>query len=191
MLVQLQTVKARLLISDNTDDTLLTNFIEQAGALFDKFCNRTFARAEAATQEFRGDEVEIAVARFPIEVIIGFDLKSNENESWLPVTAPPDYLVRGDCVIALRAALGNAWDQARILYAGGYVLPGTTPDTGQTALPKDIEQAAVEQVAHWYRTRNLQGVTNTSGNQASIALNQDTLLPVVQATLEPYRRIQL
>ena len=34
---------------------------------------------------------------------------------------------------------------------GGYVLPGTTPSAGQTALPDDLEQAAVEQVAYWFQ----------------------------------------
>ncbi len=37
---------------------------------------------------------------------------------------------------------------------GRHVLPGTTPSAGQTPLPDDLEQAAVEQVAYWFRNRD-------------------------------------
>ena len=47
---------------------------------------------------------------------------------------------------------------ARVTYTGGYVLPGDTPDAGQTALPDDLEQAAVEQVAYWFRNRDSTGL---------------------------------
>jgi len=38
-----------------------------------------------------------------------------------------------------------------VTYTAGYVLPGDTPAAGQTALPDDLEQAAVEQVAYWFQ----------------------------------------
>jgi hypothetical protein len=42
---------------------------------------------------------------------------------------------------------------ARVTYTGGFVLPGDTPAPGQTPLPPDLEQAAIEQVAYWFRNR--------------------------------------
>jgi hypothetical protein len=41
--------------------------------------------------------------------------------------------------------------------SSGYVMPGTSPGAGQTALPSDLEQAAVEQVAYWFQNRDKLG----------------------------------
>lgn len=196
MLAQLTTVKARLGIADNTDDTLLTGLIQQASAVFDQFCNRTFARAVGATQQFRGDEMEVSVKCYPIEAVTSLHLKENEADGW--VAQDVDFVIRNDCVISLFVPIGgSSRDQARVTYTGGYVLPGTSPGAGQTALPKDIENSCVDQVCAWYRQRNTQGVANLSGGGSSISFDPKSvvaplaLLAVVQTTLQPYRRLQL
>jgi hypothetical protein len=151
MLTQLSTVKARLGIDDFEVkyDVLLTNAIRAYSAQFDKECNRTFARTVGATEEFDGDESEIIVASYPIEAVTKFELKNNESEGWLEQTGV-DYLFRRSCVISLANPLGDCRQRARVTYTGGYVLPGTTVGAGQTALPDDVEQAMVEQVAWWF-----------------------------------------
>ena len=90
------------------------------------------------------------------------------------------------------APLGTSWEQGRVTYTGGYVLPGTSPGAGQTALPKDIENACVEQVCFWYRARNRGGISSASGGGSSISQDAGLeLLPIVANTLQPYRRLQL
>src|ERR1041385_3900280 len=154
MLTQLSTVKARLGIDDFEVkyDALLTNAIRAYSTQFDKVCHRAFARTVDATEEFDGDETEIIVASYPIEAVTKFELKSNETEGWVEQTGV-EYLLRRNCVISLANALGDCRQRARVTYNGGYVLPGTSVGAGQTALPDDLEQAVVEQVAWWYMDR--------------------------------------
>ncbi|MDB6057117.1 MAG: phage gp6-like head-tail connector family protein [Verrucomicrobiales bacterium] len=188
MLTQLSTVKTRLNISDTSADILLTSAIAAVSERFDRECNRRFARQIDAIEEFPADSLEICPANWPIETVAGFDLKTNETTGWQPLSPTPDYLVRNHCVISLECAAGSRFQQARVTYTGGYVLPGTTPDAGQTALPSDIEQACVEQVAYWYQNRNSIGVlTSTVG--AGSHLPQGDLLPCVASILKKYTRM--
>ena len=47
------------------------------------------------------------------------------------------------------STINSQLSTCRLTYTGGYVLPGDTPGPGQTPLPDDLEQAAVEQCAAW------------------------------------------
>jgi len=74
-----------------------------------------------------------------------------------------------------------------VTYTGGYVLPGDTPTADQTALPDDLEQAAVEQVAYWFRNREKTGLIR-SGPTSGIfdTFLQSDLLLEVRAILKKY-----
>jgi hypothetical protein len=72
---------------------------------------------------------------------------------------------------------------------GGYVMPDTAPDAGQTALPADLEQAAVEQCAYWFQNRDKLGLLRHRPNQGTyIQLASLDLLPSVAAVLNRYTR---
>ncbi len=77
-------------------------------------------------------------------------------------------------------------------YTGGYVMPGTSPGAGQTALPAELEWAAVEQVAVWFQQRDKLGLLKhwPSGG-TFLAFAQEPLLPQVQAVIRRYRRWSL
>src|SRR5262249_20294010 len=152
---QLTTMKARLAIldTDTQFDALLTNAIKAVGTRFDKECIRTLARTKNASQEFVDKMTEICVGCYPIETLTMFELKISETAD--RVAQPGvEYLVRQRCVVSLRIPLGGCREQGRVIYTGGYVLPGNVPDAGQAMLPDDLEQAAVEQVAYWYLNRD-------------------------------------
>jgi hypothetical protein len=197
MLTQLTTVKARLNIApaDTTQDDLLTRAIAAVSARFDHECNRTFARTVGATQEFSATDTEIIAQCYPIEAVSKFELKTSEVGGWVEQTVT-DYLVRQACVISLGAALSAVAQGllinpglGRVTYTGGYVLPGTTPGAGQTALPADLESAAVEQVAVWYQNRDKLGlIRHWPSNGTYLVLSQLPLLPQVVAMIRPYRR---
>ncbi len=77
----------------------------------------------------------------------------------------------------------------RVTYTGGYVLPGATPGPAQTALPADLESAAVEQVASWFQQREKLGlVRHWPSGGTYLVFVQAPLLPQVAAMLRPYRR---
>lgn len=188
LLAQLSTVKTRLGITDTTDDTLLTNFIESASARFDAECHRSLERAVNAVEEFSGDVMEIRVARYPIESVSQFHHKENETDGW-QLQSDVDYLIRRGCVISLAGALGSQTQQCKVTYTGGYVLPGTTPGAGQTALPDDLEHACVEQVAYWYQNRHRLGLLSVPADGRTFyQLAKIDLLPQVESVLMKYER---
>ena len=191
LLTQLTTVKTRLGITDTTDDTLLTNLIKLASGRFERTCNRSLERLVSTTEEFSGDATEIALTRFPLESVTAFHLKSNETEGWV-LQSSIDYLIRRACIISLSVPLGTKYEQGRVTFTGGYVLPGTTPGSGQTALPDEIEHACVEQVAYWYQNRHRLGlITMPAEGRTFFSLAQIDLLPNVLSILKRYERFAL
>lgn len=190
MLTQLSTVKSRLQLSDTTYDDILNYAIVGFSARFDRECNRTFARQVGVVEEFAANQLEICPAAWPIESVTSFDLKTNEADRWQSVTPAPEYLLRNACVISLNAPLGCRRQQARVTYTGGYVLPGTTPDAGQTALPADLEQACVEQVAYWFLNRTSPGLISATITNGAHVQTVD-LLPSVADVLQKYQRMTL
>ena len=193
MLTQLSTLKSRLAIleTDTTNDLLLTNAIKAVSARFDAECNRRLGREENAIYEFPAEALEICCPGYPIETIARFELKTSEADGWVEQTGV-EHLVRNDCVISLAAALGNFRAQARVIYTGGYVLPGNSVGPGQTALPDDLEQAAVEQVAYWFQNRDRAGLLRTWDYHATYRQFADLdLLPGVRAVLANYARWSL
>ena len=196
MITQLATVKARLAIDvfDVKYDDLLTNAIKAVGTRFEKICNRTFARTVSALHEFEPCETELVPACYPIESVSKFELKSTEAEGWIEQTGV-DYVIRHGCVISLSQDLSLETSDlrlalARVTYTGGYVLPGTTPGAGQTALPDDLEQAAVEQVASWFLNRDKSGLIRRwpkGGIYEQFV--QTELLPAVTEVLKGYVRV--
>ena len=188
MLTQLSTIKSRLAIVSSDYDDLLTNAIKTVSARFDHECNRTFARAVNALEEFSAGEIEIRPVCYPIETISQFELKRDETEGWVEQIGV-DHLIRRGCVLSMAVPLGNYRQQARVKYTSGYVLPGVTPDAGQSPLPDDLEQAAVEQVAYWFRNRDKLGLVRSwphGGTYESFA--QIDLLLEVKAVLRRHER---
>ena len=189
MLAQITTVKTRLGITSGVDDTILTNFIRHVSGRFDQVCNRRFERLVNATYEFEAGAREILPDRFPIETVASFDLKTTESEGWVSQTGY-DFIIRRSCAVSLYAILGYSYQLGRMTYTGGYVTPGTTPGSGQTALPDEIEQSCVEQVSYWYQQRKQLGLISVSEGGASASkLAQLELLPNVQAALKQYIRV--
>jgi hypothetical protein len=190
-LCQLTTVKKRLGLtpSDVQDDAILTNTIKAVGGRFARECNRQFDYSATATFEFRADEHDIVVDRFPIKDVDTFHLKSNETDGWVEQTDIVYLLNSTKSIIELSIPLGTSRQVARVTFAGGYVLPGGTVGEGQTALPFEIEQAAVEQVVYWYQNRERLGLASISGEGGSVSQSATmNLLPNVVAVLRQYER---
>src|SRR6266446_5941956 len=197
MLTQLSTIKSRLALTVTDYDGILTSAIKAVSDRFDKETNRTLSRTTAATHEFDAADTEILPTCYPIESVTKFELKSNETDGWSEQTGV-QYLIRRQCVISLSAPLNsqpstlNSPALARVTLTGGYVLPGTTPAAGQTALPDDVEQAAVEQVAYWFRNRDSTGLIRSWPHDGTYqAFLQSDLLLDVRSVLKKYERWSL
>jgi hypothetical protein len=98
-------------------------------------------------------------------------------------------------VIVLRVPLRTAPLEAelgRVTYSGGYLAPGSPELPGTTRLPAELEQAAVEQTAYWFQTRDKIGVKRQwpkGGDYEEFA--DPDLLPSVRAVLSRYARLVL
>ncbi len=160
MLTQLTTVRSRLGLTELEIqwDALLINTIAAVSARFDRECGRTFTRTENFAQEFCPADRQVTLRCHPFETLGRFELKSAESIGW-EAQADVEYLVRHGCVLSLARRLGTDAQQARVVYTGGYVLPGAVPEPGQAALPADIEQAAVEQTCYWFQNRERLGLS--------------------------------
>ncbi len=190
MLAELSTLKVRLALDefDVKYDALLLNAIRAITTRFDRECNRSFARTVDAVHECNADTTEIRVACYPIESVAKFDVKANESEGWVERTNV-EYLVRTQCVISLTHRLGSRAEQARLTYTGGYVLPGLSPAAGQSALPADLEQAAIEQLTYWFQNRDKLGLLRIWPHQGTYQQFAPLdLLPGVVAVLKRYER---
>ena len=188
MLTQLSTLKKRLGLDlfNVTSDELLTSAINALSERFDRECCRTFARTVAVTEEFPADDLEIILSCYPVEAVSGFELKTTEAEGWVAQTGV-DYILRRKCTVSLAQSLGTRDQLARLTYTGGYVLPGTSPGAGQTALPADIEQAVVEELAYWYTNKEKFGLVRTlPRSTVNTQLATIDLLPQVKATLSQH-----
>ncbi len=186
MLANLATLKTRLGIIDQQYDALLTDVLEQLHARFDKECRRSFGRAVDDTWEFGGDEREIFPARYPIQAVTKFEVKSSEAGGWVEV-ANVGCVIRRSCVISLSSRLSGAGsDVGRITYTGGYTLvtPPATLPAGEVEVPADLEQATIEQAASWFSNKERVGLVRHWPNAGTyVVLNQAPLLALVSSTL--------
>ena len=196
MLSTLSSVKARLAIPDlNVEfDDLLTTALAALSARFELETNRTLTRTANTTHEFDACETEIIPPCYPIESVSKFETKSTETEGWVQQSRI-DYLIKRSTVISLVTPLsttgqsGSDLSTSRVTYTGGYVMPGDTPGAGQTPLPPDLEQAAVEQVAYWFQNRDKLGLLRYWPKDGIyLQLSGADLLPSVSAVLLKYRR---
>ena len=191
MLAQLSTLKQRLGLDafDTNDDALLTNLLKHVSARFSAECHRVFDYGAALTYQFRASDVNINVDHPPIELVTKFELKTTESAGWVLQSAIDYLLSPQKSIIELAQPLGEITQLGRVTYTGGYILPGTTPTGNQIALPDDIEQACIEQVAYWYQRRaqlGLQSVSNESGIVQQF--QSSDLLPQVRAVLKHHER---
>lgn len=192
MLCQLQTLKDRLKLpeSDVVDDDILTNFILAVSGRFARECNRIFDYSDSATFDFRADEMNVAVNRYPIVLPLSFAVKTTEPAGFVLESIMPDYVLNPTkSIIELAAPLGSSRQIARVTFEGGYALPGNTPSGSEPALPDEIEQACVEQCVFYYQNKDRLGLAGVSAEGGSISkLATADLLPHVQVLLKKYER---
>ena len=193
MLSTLPTLKSRLALDPlfvDFDD-LLTRALTAISARFDRETNRTLTRTANSTFEFDASETEIIPPCYPIESVSKFETKSTEAEGWVE-QSNIDYLIRNSCIISLQSplsTLNSSLSTARVTLAGGYVMPGDTPGVGQTPLPSDLEQAAVEQVAYWFQTQDKLGLIRHWPHEGTyLQLSGVDLLPSVASVIAKYKR---
>jgi hypothetical protein len=180
MITELLTVKTRLSIPqfETDEDTIIENFIKLMTARFDLECDRKLERQASAEFCFDGSTTSILVDRYPLESVTSFWLKENETDGWVEQTGVEHLISPSKCLLTLQTPLGYAGTVGKIIFDGGYVMPGITATAGQTELPDDLEQAAVEQVAYLYSNSARIGIVSAGGGAGAVDLLREMrLLP--------------
>jgi len=83
-------------------------------------------------------------------------------------------------------------DCIEIIYRGGYCAAGQTPGDGETAMPADLREAAIEQASFIFKRKDDIGLAGVGFEGGSISkFSAMKLLPLVEDVLKKYRRPQI
>jgi len=189
-------VKDRLGKFDTESDSILNRIILGIEAIFDAATGRRLIlNGTDETTCFTGDCRRIIVPRYPVVSITSI------KESVTYDFGNADALVADESyrLIAARGVLyriGTYWlaieDGIQVIYKGGYVAAGQTPGSGETAMPADLREAAIEQATFIFKRKDDIGLIGAGFDGGSInKFSVMKLLPMVQTVLDKYRRPSL
>lgn len=194
---------AATLGTDPQFDTLIAAIGLGVAGMMEQTCNRKFARAAGAQEEFPGDRASFILSRFPIESVTALDSKNLESDSW---TSQDTGLIKS---ISASAGLiyladshdpGAYWSKVRFTFTGGYWwetaepndagYPSTLPE-GAHALPDDLRLAWLLQCREvWNKIDKLNtGLIDKPDAQTNLAGLE--LSPLVKQMLTNYVVMQL
>jgi hypothetical protein len=151
MLITLAEFKDRLGEASTEYDAKLTLIIASITAQFEAFCGRgLIVTAAAVTEYYTGRCEMLQLRRYPVVSITSI------KEAWdydfanaTALVADTDYRLIGGGDKGLLLRMYGDWchqpDGVQAVYRGGYTAAGTTPGTGETAVPADLTEAALEQ----------------------------------------------
>ncbi len=203
-IVTLAEMKAELGIDDSVDDSVLTEWLEGLQGRIDGSLERTLLEGAGAQEIFDGGKSSLYVERWPIESVS--EILIDGDQDW---TDPDTTLDSDDYLVAHKRGRivygrGNAkWPSVmqgiRVTYTGGLI---ASDGTAANSNVKDSDLQAVRramfmQAGFEWRNRKTLGVTSISGSGvakqvgagATLAIRGKTLLPEVEETLFPLRRI--
>jgi len=190
--------KTRRGLTTTDNDSLIERIILGVAAAFESYCRRPLIlNSSNVTEYYTGLGQYLQLARYPIAAITSIKEACDYNFTTAEaLTADEDYrLIRSGKSGVLYSMLG-CWDPnpdaIQVVYRGGFVAAGGTVGTGETALPDDLREAAIEQAVFLFQRKDDMGLVAVSGVGGSINKQVDmNLLPQVKLILDNYRRPSL
>lgn len=193
MLIQISDIKTRLGIGAEYD-TILTPLPASVTGLFEAFCHRKFIVPAAAVTEYLSGGCDlIQLSRYPIvsittlkETYGDFDFASADA-----LVADTDYRIVSpgeECrgvIQRMYADWPSGLGNVQAVYRGGYTAAGSTPGTGEIAVPADLKEIALLAACILFKRRDdiaLASVSSMGGSASVFAelglppLIKDTLL---------------
>ena len=191
MLCLITDIKTRLGIGAEFD-TILTAIVAGVTGLFEGYCNRKFiVPASAVTECYPGGCDLIQLQAYPIvaitsikEVYGDYDFTNADA-----LVANTDYRQINGGITGVLKRMYTNWpeglDSVQAVYRGGYTAAGTSPGTGETAVPADLKELAILQSCHLFKRRDDIGLSSISamGGNVSVFAELD-LLPIVKDGLK-------
>jgi hypothetical protein len=197
-LCTLDDCKTRRGLTNTDSDTLLARIIMGVHSAFESYCRRPLLLSAAAvTEYYTGQGRHLQLARYPIAAITSIKEAADFNfTAATALVADEDYrVISSGTKGVLRSMLGS-WDPnpdaIQVVYRGGFVAAGDAAGTGETALPDDLREAAIEQAVFLFQRKDDMGLVAVSGVGGSINKQVDmNLLPQVRQILDNYRKPSL
>lgn len=192
-------IKARIAIAaaDTAYDALIDQIRKGFDAAADKHTGRVLTQPAAAVTEYYTPDNEIfQLVRYPVIAITSIkESYVYDFDSATALTANSDYRLMGGGKGLLLRLYGPWCDQpdgVQVVYRGGFAEPDAVLGTGETALPEDLREAAIEQCSFLFKRKDdigLSGVSFEGGNFSKFSAVK--LLPSVEAVLNSYKRLTL
>ena len=174
------------------NDSLFELLIDSVSEMFNSRVGGTLAKTTYTAQYFDGNGKEsLVLPNFPVISITSI----HEGGVLLTEGEDGDYVV--DHASGIIHRVGGTWLRGRhtikITYVAGYVVQGTAPAAGETALPADLKLACMIQVAReWKKSQGSEwGETSRSFPDGSTSHVERGLLKEVEETLQKYRRYRV
>jgi hypothetical protein len=169
--------------------------------MFERFCNRKFAREAGDTYQTGAERVSLVVPRYPIESLTSLDHRADLTAGWESLTLN-DYVLNWDPdsgLVIFGSEVGDANTMLRLTYTGGYWWSTTEPGeaeaaqpSGSTLLPDALRTAWLLQVRQaWTVIDKLGGAIGNVPTKTSYALDNLAalkLVPQVEQMLWAYQR---
>lgn len=191
-IITLSELKSDLGITDATDDAALQRLADGLQGRFEDHCNRLFARSESAVEYHDGGTKALYPKRTPIESVSEIIIDpSYDFAAGDALDASDDYRLDPSANRVIYKG-GGVWPSGpgiiKLTYTGGYVAAGTTPGSGQTAMPDALRRALLMQAAFEWRNRTTMGAASASLQGQNIQLAPAKFLPEVLDALAPLIR---
>ena len=188
-------VKDRLGITDTDYDVLINRLIVGAESIFDAYINRPLiVNAADVTEYFTTLGPYLQLNRYPLVTITSIkEALDYDFDSASALTANTDYRTLNNGIKGVLKKVYAYWfstdDCIQVIYRGGFTAAGQTPGDGETALPADIREAAIEQVSFIYKRRDDIGLAGVSAEGGSLSkFAPMDLLPMVKKILDRYKK---
>lgn len=192
-------VKDRLGESGAEHDTLLNRLIASLESMFDGHIapRRLIVPSADVTEYHSGRGPFLQLNRYPIVSItsireaLDYDFTAADA-----LVADTDYRIvndgRNGICLRIWADWDNTPDSIQVIYKGGYCAAGVTAGAGETALPDELREAAIEQATFFFKRRDDLGLSSVSCQGGAIQkFSAMDLLPIVKNTLDRYVMINL
>jgi len=186
-------VKGRLGITGTDYDVVLNRIILGIENIFDNYTRRKLIQVAAdVTEYYAGCGQYLQLDRYPVIAITSvkqaLDFAFDSADALL---ADENYRLLGTTGIIYR--LYQDWyslpDSIQVICRGGYCPAAQAPGTGETALPAELREAAIEQSCFLFKRKDDLGLSSVSAEGGSISkFSAMKLLPLVTDILDSYKK---
>jgi hypothetical protein len=197
MLCTLDDLKTRLGLTAE-HDAVLTRIIASFKSIAESYTQRgLILPGTDVTEYYTGCGAYLQLKSYPLASITSIKEASDYDfDAAAAMVINDDYRTVSNGIRGVLYRIWTEWhyaaDSIQVIYRGGYCAAGVTPGTGQTALPDDLREAAIEQCSFIFKRRDDIGLSSNSFQGGSINVFASMeLLPLVKQTLDCYRRLTL